>query len=267
MRIALLDGYNLMHRSRFGAKGDNGIIYTFFRSLRPLLAELNPDKVYLVLEGVPRHRMNLDEEYKSNRRIEPGTPKWDEMQEFRRQKNEIVRLLGMLPITVVRHPDLECDDVIASIALSHDQDECVVVSTDTDFIQLLKHSHIKLYNPVRKEYVEGVTYDYVAWKSLRGDKSDNIPAVGGMTDKRAEKTLADPGKLETFLSEGTNRADYERNLQLVSFKIAPEEQFEVRQPQTDIGGLRKQFNELRFFSMTNDTAWSNYAKTFETIYS
>lgn len=267
MKVALLDGYNLMHRSRFGAKSENGITYTFFRSLRPLLAEINPDKVYLVLEGVPAHRQQLDGAYKANRQIEPGTPKWDEMIEFRRQKRDIVDLLQHLPITIVRHPDLECDDAIASLAAAHSSDECVVVSTDTDFIQLLKHPHVKLYNPVRKDYVEGVSYDYVAWKSLRGDKTDNIPSVAGMTDKAAEKLLANPEKLESFLSEGSNRTDYQRNLQLVQLKVVPVEQLEVRNPDRNFDTLRKRLTALRFFSMTNDTAWSSYIKTFETIYS
>lgn len=267
MRIALLDGYNLMHRSRFGAKGENGIIYTFFRSLRPLLAEINPDKVYLVLEGMPAHRFQLDSEYKANRRVEPGTPKWEEMQEFKRQKKEILNLLSHLPVTLARHEGLECDDTIASLVEAHSDDECIVVSTDTDFIQLLSRPRVSLYNPVRKEYIQGVTYDYVAWKALRGDKSDNIPSVNGMTDKAAEKLLANPEKLAGFLAEGANATDYARNLELVRFKIAQLDEISLAPPQVNLEELRNKLVTLRFFSMVNDTAWANYIKTFETIYS
>ena len=266
MRIALLDGYNLMHRSRFGAKGENGIIYTFFRSLRPLLAEINPDKVYLVLEGVPVHRQALDADYKANRQIEPGTTKWDEMVEFRRQKKIIVELLKSLPITIAKHPLMECDDTIASLVAAHQDDECVVVSTDTDFIQLLSQPHVRLYNPVRKEYVPAAAYDYVAWKSLRGDKTDNVPAVGGMTDKAAEKLLANPSKLESFLAEGSNREDYARNLDLIRLKVSPLEEIETALPAVDLESLRSKLADMRFFSMVNDTAWNKYAATFESIY-
>lgn len=266
MRIALLDGYNLMHRSRFGARGENGIIYTFFRSLRPLLAEINPDKVYLVLEGIPLHRQLLDAEYKANRQLEPGTPKWDEMVEFRRQKKIIVEMLQSLPVTLAKHPQMECDDTIASLVEAHRDDECVVVSTDTDFIQLLSRPNARLYNPVRKEYVSGTTYDYVAWKSLRGDKTDNVPAVGGMTDKAAEKLLANPEKLEAFLSENTNREDYARNLDLIRLRIAPLAEIQLTLPDVNLSTLRTKLADLRFFSMINDTAWNKYAATFETIY-
>lgn len=266
MRVALLDGYNLMHRSRFGAKGENGIVYTFFRSLRPLLAEIKPDKVYFVLEGVPAHRQALDSEYKSNRRIEPGTPKWDEMVDFRRQRDIIVDFLQKLPITVAKHPGVECDDTIASLVSIHSEDECVVVSTDTDFIQLLSQKNVKLYNPVKKDFVDGVDYDYVAWKALRGDKADNVPPVAGMTDKASEKMLANPEKLASFLSEGNNHAEYQRNLELIRFKIVPAEEINFLDPVKNFDGLRSSLTSLRFFSMTNDTAWFKYIDTFESIY-
>jgi 5'-3' exonuclease len=247
-------------------KGDNSIVFTFFRSLRPLVERLSPDRIYLVLEGAPAHRQALDSEYKANRRIEEGTPQWDEMVEFRRQKRIIVDLLRHLPVTVVRHPDFECDDVIASIVDQHPEDECTVVSTDTDFIQLLTRENARLYNPVRKEYVEGVSYDYVAWKALRGDKADNVPAVAGMTDKASEKLLADPAKLEEFLSVGDNRASYERNLQLIRLKIVDHEELEISSPAVNLDALRRSLTSLRFFSMVNETAWKNYSKTFAPIY-
>lgn len=266
MRVALLDGYNLMHRSRFGAKGENGIIYTFFRSLRPLISEINPDKIYLVLEGVPVHRQRLDSEYKANRRLEPGTPKWEEMVEFRRQKDVIIKLLSNLPVVLAKHPHLECDDTIASLVDAHANDECVVVSTDTDFIQLLDKPNVKLFNPVKKEYVPGVSFDYVAWKALRGDKTDNIPPVGGMTDKAAEKLLANPKKMSEFLAEGDNSKSYDRNLDLVRLKSVELDQITLMSPVRDFEALRKNLTALSFYSMVNDTAWNKYIETFESIY-
>ena len=73
--------------------------------------------------------------------IEPGTPKAAEMEEFRGQKKIILELLNNFPITLARHPQLECDDTIASLCVDvHKDDECVIVSTDTDFMQLLDKS-------------------------------------------------------------------------------------------------------------------------------
>ena len=60
-KIVILDGYNLIYRARYSGpkwqKGPHIITYRFFRSLRPIIEKLNPDKVYFVLEGYPKIRM------------------------------------------------------------------------------------------------------------------------------------------------------------------------------------------------------------------
>lgn len=268
MKIALLDGYNLMHRARFGMKnGDMHIVFNFFRGLRPIIAELKPDKVYLVLEGVPQHRLQADADYKANRVIEPGTQQAEEMAEFRRQKRVILECLKNFPITTVKHQDLECDDTIAALCVNdHAGDECTIVSTDTDFIQLLDTSgRIKLYNPVKKEYVMPAPYDYLMWKALRGDKTDNVPRVDGMTDKKAEKILADPVKLNAVRNNPDLAAQLDRNLELIRFKTDIKEGYLFETPTPDFSSARQQFRDFKFFSMVNDTAWNNYTKTFQRL--
>ncbi len=265
MKVALLDGYNLMHRARFGMKmGDSHIVFNFFRSLRPLIEEIAPDKVYLVLEGYPAHRIAADADYKANRVIEPGTQKHAEMEDFRRQKKIIIEALQHFPITVARHPELECDDTIASLCVDvHKDDECVIVSTDTDFIQLLDSSgRVALYNPVKKSYIEGTPYDYVTWKALRGDKTDNVPRVDGMTDKKAEKVLADPKLMNAVLSDPVLSSQFQRNLTLIKFKTGDPENIQTSEGLPDMVTARGLFKEHKFYSMINDTAWNNYTKTF-----
>ena len=87
-----------------------------------------------------------------------------------------------------------------------------------------------------------------------------------MTDKAAEKMLANPDKLESFLNEGTNRADYARNLELIRFKIVGMPEIEFKEPVKDLSALRSRFLDMRFFSVINDTAWPKFAQTFEVIY-
>jgi 5'-3' exonuclease len=188
------------------------------------------------------------------------------MVEFRRQKNIIVDLLQHLPVTLARHPEMECDDTIATLVDIHKDDECTVASNDTDFIQLLSLPNVQLFNPIKKIYTAGTTFDYVAWKALRGDKTDNVPSVGGMTDKAAEKLLSNPEKLEAFLSIGSNRDDFNRNLQLIRLKIAKPDELALKPPVKNNAELRRRFTDLKFFSMTNDTAWNKYTETFDSVY-
>ena len=83
MKILVVDAYNMIHRARFGfAQGEHAIVFNFFRSLKSEIVRHSPDKVYIVSEGVPKHRLLLNNEYKGQRKpvTDPG---------FYRQKNEI----------------------------------------------------------------------------------------------------------------------------------------------------------------------------------
>jgi 5'-3' exonuclease len=270
MRHLLLDGYNLMHRARFGMRnGEHYVIFNFFRSLRPLVEQFAPCKVTLFLEGVPQHRTSLDGAYKGNRVTEPGTKQHDELVEFRKQKRVILDLLKYLPVDMVKHEHLECDDAIGSWVLAHrDTDECVVVSTDTDFIQLLGHPNVKLYNPVRKEFVEPAPYDYVLWKALRGDKTDNIPAVEGITDGKATKICADSKLLENLRCDPDKAQQLDRNLTLVAFKYTElnDPGYSRVHPSVDYDALKAAFTDMGFYSMVNTTSWPKYCKTFDSVY-
>ena len=108
-------------------------MYSFFRSLRPLVEKFNPDICYFVRDGAPSDRLDILPEYKKNRARERDD-------DFFSQKREIEELVdGCFPITVCRDLELEADDLIAYLVLeTHANDECVIVSSDTDFVQLLQ---------------------------------------------------------------------------------------------------------------------------------
>jgi 5'-3' exonuclease len=98
--------------------------------------------------------------------------------------------------TVLQHPDLEADDLIAGWIQSHPQDHHTIVSSDTDFHQLLANNvnqyngiadelHTtqgifdKKGNPVKdKKTKEPKTIPNPQWilfeKCMRGDPTDNI---------------------------------------------------------------------------------------------
>ena len=64
MKVLLLDGYNMLYRARSGnatfgdsAADNNSITYTFFRSLRHIVDTHKPDRVYFVLEGMPKEQI------------------------------------------------------------------------------------------------------------------------------------------------------------------------------------------------------------------
>ena len=268
MKAIFLDAYNLMHRARFGTRqGEHFITYNFFRSLRPLVEVLQPDKIFFVLEGHPAARHDLDENYKANRVAEEGSDYWKELQFLRTERKIIVELLGLLPVEILRHPDLECDDVIMTLAKEHAAagHEAIIVSTDTDYLQVASDL-VKIYNPVSKTYRDQPDFDYALWKSLRGDKADNITPVPGATDGKAKKLCADQNLLEAFLNDVPGRREiFERNIKLINYMPADGDGISRVLGSKDLAELRKKMTSMRFFSMTNDTSWRRWVSTFDSI--
>jgi DNA polymerase-1 len=266
LRVLFLDGYNLIYRARNGfQKGENACVYSFFRSLRVLIEKFAPKKAYLILEGIPKQRLAMHEDYK-------GTRVRDIDENFDRQRAFIINLLKeRFPIEVVRHPDYECDDVLAHLVGVHAKDGCTVVSTDTDFLQLYnKYDNVEIYNPVKKQTADPPDCDYVAWKALRGDVADNIPGFKGVGDKRARVLVQDKDALSKFLSEGeTPRyAKFVKNILLIRFHdLKTEEIAELERsvPTQNWGDVKEQFNAMEFFSITNDKSWDKFVSTFRVL--
>tara|TARA_Y100000310_G_C20650212_1_gene798996 strand:+ start:1243 stop:2055 length:813 start_codon:yes stop_codon:yes gene_type:complete len=261
MHVLFLDAYNLIHRARYGfMKGDNATIFGFFRSLRPLIEKFNPDKAYFILEGYPKHRYKLAADYK-------GTRAKDNDENFHRQKNAIISLMkNYIPINVVRHPDYECDDVLGNLVrYVYTNDQCTVISSDTDFLQLYNtHDNVTIYNPIRKKNLDKPDYDYVIWKSLRGDSADNIKGIRGIGNKRALKLVKEPERLEKFLAANENRQIFERNHALISFADMRNifSEIEISTSAVDWSGLKKIFDEFKFDSITNEKSWIKFQQTF-----
>jgi len=265
-RVLLIDGYNMLHRSRSGwTKGENPIIFNFFRSFRAVVDKFKPDITYFVLEGRPVKRLETMVEYKAQR-------EYHDRDDFNRQRKWIIQALkDRFPVRVVRHPHYECDDVLAALAtVRHPDADVTVVSSDTDFYQLLQtHSSLRLYNPVKKEFVTPPDYDYVTWKALRGDASDNIPGFKSIGDKRALSLVRDPDDLREFLAEPGNQEMFDRNISMIRFHDLTDDMNAIETHFHDAGrdwaSLWHSFNDMKFSSITQDKAWEKFVHTFDNL--
>lgn len=270
-KVLILDGYNLLYRARYSGmnKGDYSTIFNFFRSLRPLIEKFDPDTSYFVLEGMPKKRLEMLPDYKGQR-------EYHNKDNFSEQRREIIELLiEYFPIQLVRHPDYECDDVAAHLAKEHDDGntEITIVSSDTDFIQIISDT-VKVYNPVKKDYVQGTEYDYVQWKALKGDASDNIPGFAGIGDKRAKSLVENHDKLNQFLLVEDNKEKFEKNLALIGFHDlykdnTVEDMCFIQGPvKKQWQFLKQEFeNRYNFKSMVKtEKSWNNYINTFDKLF-
>ena len=86
-KVLFIDGYNMLYRARsVWGKGDNPIVYAFFRTFRATVEKFNPDIVYFVLEGMPVKRIQMLGEYKAQRT-------YHDKDDFRRQRKLIIKML------------------------------------------------------------------------------------------------------------------------------------------------------------------------------
>jgi len=275
LKILYFDGMNAMWRAniKFGASKDDkddsyAMTYNFIRNLKATVEQFKPDKVYFVLEGRPEFRYNLLSSYKANRIVK--TAAQQEIRDlFRENKYKIYEILENLPLTVISHTDYECDDVINTLVRKNKEHENIVISNDSDYIQLLQVEglHVQIYNPFSKKFMEAPSYDYVQFKSLKGDSSDNIPGIMG--PKKAEKTLAK----ENFV-DGLSVEDiqiYQRNMVLISFvtiksqDAVGESKWKINQYQFNEENLLKKFADLQFNSLLESKYFNKFKLTWTNV--
>ena len=172
-------------------------------------------------------------------------------EEHQKMKEQLVRLveyLDTLPVQIMIYDDVEADDVIAYLSkqvFSNDNQHKVIVSTDKDFIQLVS-DNIVVWNPSKKKVFtkEEVLKEYgihannfLLYRVLDGDTSDNVPGVSGvglktfvkrfpMVNNEEEMTIDDviayseknSGKVKIYDVILENRDTMDRNYQLMQLK-------------------------------------------------
>lgn len=276
-KILLIDGLNFIYRSSvsFFATNTNSnkenssqedlIVFNFFRSLRKIIEDLSPDKIFFCLEGKPKFRYDLFPDYKANRKIIKTASQENNKEKVFLAKSKILSLLKFLPLTLVKAEEYECDDVISTLVDNLKDEDITIISNDSDYLQILQkgYSKVKIFNPFKSVYMTAPAYHYVAWKSLAGDKSDNIPGLVGK--KTAEKLLTAPDKLEKFLSIEENRSLFSINKKLIEFAKIPEDKLLFEEGFANFDRLKEEFILLKFESIINDKSWNKFINTFKNV--
>lgn len=275
MKILCIDGHNFMHRARGGFQlGDYNIVFNFFRNLRALVEMHQPTRVHFVLEGYPKARYDVLPTYKANRVVDQleEPEKYKSLADFHRQKELIIDLVVRhFPVTVLRHPDHECDDVIYNLVKrSSSAVPWVIASNDSDFTQILnEYDHVQVYNPITKALVETPAFDYVAWKALRGDGSDNIPGLPGIGDKTADELINDPDRLADLFKDKALAEQFSRNYLLIRFVTWSDEEamgMTSSSPTEDWETVEAAFNAWGFKSILKEGTWEKFKSTFQPLW-
>lgn len=266
-KVLVFDAYNMIHIARFGLPddGNNQIAYNFINKYKYIRNMFEADEVYFVVDGYPKHRFELDENYKANRKQKEMTEEevayWEN---FKQQKRLIVSMLKeSIPCKFLYHKDIEGDDMVYYAVKNIIPRDCdvTIISSDTDYIQILSElENVKLWTPVKQHYREATDYDYVSWKSMVGDSADNIKGVKGIGKVRAEKILKS-GSLDKSLQDSLFKSQFDHAYSMIKLKDDLPEFEEVKVIDSNLNkdGLRDYLEELGFNSFVGEN-WDDVSK-------
>ena len=170
MRYVLIDTSNMFFRARHSAHraADTWTklgfaLHVTIMSVNKVARKFGADHVVFALEG-RSWRKDAYKPYKANRAEARQAMSEDEAEEDRMFWETYDNLTKYLSTktncSVIRCATAEADDVIARWIALHPQDEHVVVSSDSDFVQLVA-PNVRLYNGITEHLfaVDGVTDD------------------------------------------------------------------------------------------------------------
>jgi 5'-3' exonuclease len=233
MTYIIVDTANTFFRARHVINGDADIklgmaFHITLNSIRKAWQQFNGSHVIFCLEG-RSWRKDYYEPYKRNRaevraalnerEQEEDRVFWEAFDKFKEF------ITDKTNCTVLHHPQLEADDLIAGWIQNHPDNNHVVISTDTDFVQLIA-PNVKQYNGVMEHVIthEGIFDDKgkpvidkktkepkpapnPEWllfeKCMRGDTSDNVfSAYPGVRTKGSSKKVGLTEAFEDRKSKG-----------------------------------------------------------------
>jgi DNA polymerase-1 len=217
-KTLVIDGLNTFIRSWSTAPNLNdngehigGIVGTL-KSIGYAIRTLNPTRVIIVFDGKggSASRKEIFAGYKSergknkikmrlNRAYEDLMNAEEESVSMTRQMHALGELLSCLPVTIMIYDGIEADDVMAYIAttLRKDNEKVILMSSDKDFLQLV-NKDVSVYSPSKKkiynidEVVEeyGIhPHNFINFRMIDGDKSDNVGGVNGLGLKTIIKSF------------------------------------------------------------------------------
>jgi len=211
--ILIIDGLNTFLRNftminHINPDGHHiGALTGFLKSIGYAIRMADPTKVVIVFDGVggSNARRNLYPEYKANRNTNRMTnydifsSKDEEQESINNQMARLIQYLQCLPVTVISIDGLEADDIIGYLATKFEKydetQKVTIMSADKDFLQLVS-SKTQVYSPTKKEIYNpeevktefGISCNnFINYKILLGDQSDNIPGITGLGPKKIIK--------------------------------------------------------------------------------
>ncbi len=213
-RFFILDGHSLAYRAFFALPLElttkeglhTNAVLGFTNMLLRLLKDEKPGYLAAAFDyPAANFRHYLYEEYKATRQKTPP--------EMSEQLPLIKEILTAYNIPCFELEGFEADDIIGACVRAARKAgmEAVIVTADADAFQLLEEgvkilitrrgiSQVEWYDATKLQADYGISArQWVDFKALKGDSSDNIPGIPGVGEKKALQLLQEYGSLEEII--------------------------------------------------------------------
>ena len=222
MKYALIDTANTFFRARHIASRNADTwekvglaLHLSLASVNQIVRMFNVDHVVFCLEG-RSWRKDFYTPYKANRKLDESAMTEKEVEEnkmfWETYETFTTYLREKTNCSVIRHPNAEADDIIARFIALHPDDEHFIISSDTDFVQLIS-DNVHQYNGVAGQLIKKDGYyndrgkpvidkktgahkvledpEYLLFKKIvRGDATDNVfSAYPGVREKGTKNSV------------------------------------------------------------------------------
>ena len=238
MNYLLVDGLNMFMRAKHvGGKGSIDMkigmaMHIMFNSINKCWREFDGNHIVLCLEG-RSWRKDFYEPYKANRKVimDQRTVREQEDDElyFEAYDDMVKFFAEKTNVSVIRCETAEADDMIATWIQQHPKDNHFIISTDSDFYQLLapnvtqyngttdqvvtlegfkdlKTGELVIYKKT-KEPKKAINPEFALFeKCVRGDSSDNV--FSAYPGARLKGTKNKTGIMEAFEDRNTGGYNY-----------------------------------------------------------
>jgi 5'-3' exonuclease len=195
----LVDLHNMFHRAIHVSRGPDletkiGMCLHILFSSMNYVSKKFGGHVIIASEG-RSWRKDVYPIYKENRKILAEQSTQTDIQELRAMYDALDDTLEFFRqktnCTVLQHPEMEADDLIAAWVQKHNDKNHVIVSSDSDFLQLIK-PNVEIYNGITNNLITLDGYfdnkgnllketpdpEWTLFqKCMRGDSSDNVKSA------------------------------------------------------------------------------------------
>jgi DNA polymerase-1 len=208
-KLLLVDGHALFYRAfhalpnMTGPGGfPTGAIFGFLSMLFKALVDIKPTHALITFDTPGKtFRDTLSADYKATRKAPPD--------DLMIQLPKLKEILTALDFPIYEKVGFEADDLLGIISHKTPKDVLnIIVTGDLDLLQLIdNHTHvyrfkigfsdIQIFDADKMVEIYGLhPSQWVDYKAIRGDTSDNIPGVPGIGEKGALELIKTFGSLD-----------------------------------------------------------------------